>query len=162
VFRAERRDGVHGIYRSGDRQSVVEPVVESDGELVAIAPFPCLAPDGGVAFVGTSADGHDRVFVARDGAVDPVDGGEAFETHRGCLVAGRTTIRIATPRGGSLGLFAGPDPDADRVLAIGDVFDGSTVGALAANPVSVDGAGHLAIIAALADGRGAVVRADLD
>ena len=65
------------------------------------------------------------------------DGG--FESYRGALVAdARAVIRIATPRGGALGLFAGPDPDGDRTLAIGDRLLGSTVTDLAANPVSMN------------------------
>jgi hypothetical protein len=161
VFRADRRLGVQGIYRVAHASGAVEPLVETGHELTSIAPFPCWAADDGVAFAGISTDGWAGVFIARDGQVTPVPGGDAFETHRGCLVSGATVVRIATPYGGSLGLFSGPDPVADRILGVGDPLEGSTVDALAANPVSVDGTGHLAVVVSLADGRGAVVRADL-
>ncbi len=69
-------------------------------------------------------------------------------------------VRIATPRGGSLGLFAGPEPEADRILAVGDPLFGSTVADLASNPVSVNAAGQVAVRARLADGRQLVLRAD--
>lgn len=157
VFRADTERGVQGIYRStGD---AIEPVVETGPSLVSIAPFPCWSADDGVAFVGSSSGDRDEVFVVRDGEVVGVPGGDAFETHRGCLVSGATLIRIATPRGGSLGLFAGSDPAEDKILAIGDALEGSTVDALAANPVSVDGRGDLAIVVGLADARQMVLRA---
>lgn len=161
VFRADRRLGVQGIYRVANAAGTPVPLVETGHDLASIAPFPCWAADGGVAFAGISTEGRGGVFIAHDGQVAPLPGGEAFETHRGCLVSGAIVIRIATPLGGSLGLFSGPDPVADRILGIGDPLEGSTVDALSANPVSVDGAGHLVIVVSLADGRGAVVRADL-
>jgi len=69
-------------------------------------------------------------------------------------------VHIATPRGGSLGLFAGPDPEADRILALGDPLLGSTVAELASNPVSVNAAGQVAVRARLTDGRQLILRAD--
>ena len=67
-------------------------------------------------------------------------------------------MRIATPRGGGLGLFAGPDPEAHRILAVGDDLLGSSVTDLAANPVSINGVGQVAIRATLDDGRQLIVR----
>jgi hypothetical protein len=157
VFRADTRLGAQGIYRSTG--GAIESIVETGASLVSIAPFPCWSADGGVAFVGSSPDREEGVFVVRDGEVVGVPGGDAFETHRGCLVSGGTLVRIATPLGGSLGLFAGADAAEDKILAIGDALEGSTVDALAANPVSVNGRGDLAIVVGLADGRELVVRA---
>ena len=160
VFRADRL-GAQGIYREGDAPGQVEPIVETGAGLASIAAFPCLTPEGAVAFAGTSADGTDGAFLVRNGEVSPIAVDGSFESHRGCLVSGEAVIRIATPRGGELGFFAGPDPVADRILGIGDPLEGSTVGELAANPVSVNGRGDLAILVGLADGRGAVLRADV-
>jgi hypothetical protein len=67
---------------------------------------------------------------------------------------------IATPRGGSLGLFDGPDPDAHRILALGDPLLDTAVEDFAANPVSVNACGQVAIRASLADGRHVILRAD--
>jgi hypothetical protein len=90
-----------------------------------------------------------------------IDTDSAFEEFRGAIVddAGRVVL-IATPRGGSLGLFAGPDPEADRILALGDPLHGSTIADLAANPVSVNAAGQLAVRVALADGTQLILRAE--
>ena len=85
----------------------------------------------------------------------------AFESYRGALITGAGgVIRIATPRGEHLGLFNGPDPAVDRILAIGDSLFGSTVTDFAANPVSVSAAGQLAIRASLSDARQLILRVD--
>jgi hypothetical protein len=86
----------------------------------------------------------------------------AFHAYRGALIADTgVVVIIATPRGGRLGLFGGPDPDADRILTLGDPHLNSTVEDFAANPVSVSRSGHVAIRASLADGRHVILRADL-
>ena len=106
-----------------------------------------------------------------DGAGEPIPDGlveswqadpdGAFEACRGALITSAgAVVCIATPRGGSLGLFAGPDPEADRILALGDPLLGSTVEELASNPVSVNAAGQVAIRAKLTDGRQLILRAD--
>jgi hypothetical protein len=69
-------------------------------------------------------------------------------------------VFVGAPVGGSLGLFAGPDPEGDRILGIGDPLLGSTVTELAANPVSVNAVGQVAVRARLADGAQVIVRAD--
>src|SRR5262245_6788562 len=68
VFRADRRHGVQGVYREGAAGGV-EPVVETGVQVSSIAPFPCWAADGGIAFAGTSAEGRDGVFLVEDGGV---------------------------------------------------------------------------------------------
>jgi hypothetical protein len=158
VFRADRTDGVQGIYRADGE--VVRPMVETGETFAAIAPFPSSSA-GVLAFAATTPDGTDGVWTLRGDELVPADGGAAFASVRGALLAGDTLVRIATPRGGALGLFGGPDPEADRILAIGDAALGSVVEDLAANAVSVDPAGYLALRISLADGRGAIVRADV-
>jgi hypothetical protein len=69
-------------------------------------------------------------------------------------------VLIATPRGGRPGIFAGPDPMADRILCLGDPLLDSNVVDLASNPVSVNAVGQVAIRAELADGRELILRAD--
>jgi len=85
----------------------------------------------------------------------------AFEAYRGALITyAGAVVMIATPRGGSIGLFGGPDPEADRILALGDSLLDSTVEDFAANAVSINASGQVAIRASLADGRHVIVRAD--
>jgi len=60
------------------------------------------------------------------------------------------------------GIFTGGDPVADRVIAVGDALDGSTVSGF--DPLSfassLNNAGQIAFLVRLADGRTAVYRAD--
>ena len=115
-----------------------------------------------MAFAATLRAGGAGVFTADEGRIARImDTDDAFEGFRGALInnAG-AVVHTATPRSGSLGLFAGPDPEADRILAIGDPLLGSTVAELASNPVSVNATGHVAIRVRLTDGRQVILRAD--
>jgi hypothetical protein len=160
VFRADRKDGVQGIYagRGGSLRTVVET-----GEFFdTLAFFPSVNDQGVVAFAATLQAGGSGIFTVDDGRVTRIiDTDGAFEAYRGALITSAgAVVRIATPRGGSLGIFAGPDPEADRILALGDPLLGSTVTEFASNPVSVNAAGHVAIRASLTDGRQLILRAD--
>ncbi len=141
LFRAQRVDGVHGLYRWSGGE--VRREVETGSEFSSIGLFPC-AGGGEVVFVAMGPEGS-GVWRLTDTARAPfVDGG------------GRVVV-FATPPGRTLGLYAGPDPTTDRLLAVGDAFDGSTVEAFALNPVSVNAAGRLAVRLKLADGRGLII-----
>ncbi len=159
VFRADREDGVEGIYagRGGSTRTLAET-----GDLFeTLALFPSVDDQGTVAFAAVLRGRGAAIVTVDDAGVTIVDTEGAFEAFRGALIGGAgAVVRIATPRGGSLGLFAGPDPEADRILAIGDCVFGSTVTDLAANPVSVNAFGQVAVRARLADGRQLILRAD--
>jgi hypothetical protein len=160
VFRADREDGVQGIYAA--RGGSIETIAETGDVFETLAFFPSANDAGSVAFAATLQAGGAGIFTVDDGQIVQVlDTEGAFESCRGALIAnGGAVVFVATPRGGSLGLFAGPDPDADRILALGDLLLGSAVAELAANPVSVNRNGHVAVRARLADGRQLILRAD--
>jgi hypothetical protein len=160
LVRATRADGVEGVYRRASGR--LETVVETGEVFTTLGLFPCASDDGTVAFAAATPDEGSVVAVATaDGGVTIVDAQGAFASFRGALVAGDGhVVRLATPLGGALGLFDGPDPRADRILAIGDPLLGSSVVDLAANPVSIDRAGNVAIRVGLADGREAIVVAE--
>jgi len=160
VFGADRKDGVQGIYAAGEGS--IRAVAETGDVFETLALFPSLAEDGTVAFAATLRDGGAGIFIADGDRISRVLGNDgAFETFRGALISGAgAVVGIATPRGGRLGLFAGPDPQADRTLAQGDPLLGSTVTELAANPISINSGGHVAIRVRLAGGRQLIARAD--
>ena len=159
VFRADREDGAEGIYAS--RKGSIETVVESGDVFETLALFPSLNDAGTVAFAATLRAGGAGIFTVHDGRVTRIETDGAFETFRGALITGTgAVVRIATPRGASLGLFAGSNPETDRILALGDPLLSSTVTDFAANPVSVNAAGHVAVRATLADCRQLILRAD--
>jgi len=158
VFRADRPDGSAGIYRA--EHGSVRALLETGEEFETIGLFPSVAADGAVAFAATLRDGGGGVFVARDGRIAKIQTHGAFESYRGALICDVGVVRIATPSGGTLGLFAGPDPEADRILAAGDPLFGSTIEEFAANPVSVTADGQLVVRLTLADGRGFILRCE--
>jgi len=160
VFRADRKDDVQGIYAG--RDGSIQTVVEAGERFETLALFPSINDDGTVAFAATLRAGGAGIFTVDETRISRImetDG--AFESFRGALITrADALVHIATPRAGSLGLFAGPDPEADRILALGDPLLGSTVAEFASNPVSVNAAGHVAIRARLTDGRQLILRAD--
>jgi hypothetical protein len=160
VFRADRRDGIQGIYAG--RGGSIRAVAETGDGFETLAPFPSANDHGTVAFAATLRAGGAGVFTVDEGRITRIiDTDGEFEACRGALITSAGVVMcIATPRGGSLGLFAGPDPDADRILALGDPLLGSTVAEFASNPVSVNTAGNVAIRAGLTDGRQLILRAD--
>ncbi len=160
VFRADCRDGAEGIYAG--RGGTMRAVAETGERFASLSLFPSASEGGIIAFAATLRGGGQGVFTDDDGRIACVtERGEAFEAYRGALItnAGAVVI-IATPQCGSLGLFAGPDPAVDGILALGDALLDSTVEDFAANPVSVNAIGQVAIRASLADGRQVILRAD--
>lgn len=159
TFRADKKDGQEGIYRWSEGS--IRTVVGSGAAFASFRPFPSANDDGVVAFAATRSGGGAGIFTAKDGRIETVvDVDGAFESYRGALMAASNIVRIATPRGAGLGLFGGPDPVADRILAVGDDLLGSSVVELAANPVSINAAGQVAIRATLADGRQLILRSE--
>jgi hypothetical protein len=160
VFRADRRDGVQGIYAG--RGGSIRTVAETGDEFETLAAFPSANDHGTVAFAATLRAGGAGIFTADEGRITRIiDTDGTFEACRGALITSAGAVmRIATPRGGSLGLFAGPDPETHRILALGDPLLGSIVAEFASNPVSVNAAGNVAIRARLTDGRQLILRAD--
>jgi hypothetical protein len=138
-------------------------VAETGERFESLGLFPSANERGAVAFAATLRSGGAGIFTDDDGRITRITEADgAFDAYRGALITNAgTVVIIATPRGGSLGLFDGPDPDADRILALGDQHLDSVVEDFAANPVSVSGFGHVAIRASLADGRDLILRGEL-
>jgi len=160
VFRADRKDGFQGIYAG--RDGSIRPIAETGERFESLGLFPSANSRGTVAFAATLRSGVAGIFTDDAGRITCVtETDRAFEEYRGALItnAGALVI-IGTPRSGRLGLFAGPDPEADQILALGDLLLDSTVEDFAANPVSVNASGQVGIRASLADGRDVILRAD--
>ena len=160
VFRATRDAGIDGIYAHAEGS--LKTVVETGREFATLGFFPSVGSDEIVAFAATLLAGGAGVFAADlDGTVTTVQRDGAFESYRGALIADAGAVtRIATPQHGGLGLFVGPDPDGDRMIAVGDRLLGSTVTDLAANPVSINHERQIAVRVAHADGRQLIRRGD--
>ncbi|MEP0847616.1 MAG: hypothetical protein HRF50_12470 [Phycisphaerae bacterium] len=160
AFRADLTGGGQGVYVSDGRR--VRAIAETGEQFTRLGYFPIHGDDGTVAFAASLRTGGSGVFVAADGDIAAVlDSTGPFESFRGVLLnnAGRIVF-YATPREGTLGVFSGPDPRADCVIAFGAPLLGSTVADFALNPVSINDAGQLAIRVRLDDGRQYILRAD--
>ncbi len=140
-------------------------VVHTGARFTWLGPFP-MHDAGRVVFAaterGTGPHARSGIFLAHRGSIEclvssPPDG--PFESFRGSLIHGHGRIvYFATPRGGTLGIYAGPDPTTDRILGVGDEFLGSKITEFALNPVSINQAGDIAVRLGLEDGRGVIVR----
>src|ERR1035441_1975806 len=78
--------------------------------------FRGIDDEGGVAFAAPRRAGGSGIFSATARGVTPlIDPNGLFESFRGALInrAGLAAF-YATPGGGRLGVFSGPDPVADR------------------------------------------------
>ena len=160
IFRADVEGGEEGIYFGDGETATV--VVATGGTFGSLGPVPSANDAGTVAFCATLRAGGAGVFTAMRGEIITViDTSGAFESFRGALLDGSgRCVFYGTPRGGGLGLFAGPDPETDCLLAVGSPLLGSTVAGFALNPVSINDAGQLAVRVALLDGRQLMIRAD--
>ncbi len=160
VFRADLKKGGQGIYVSdGDR---VSTLVETGDIFSGLGSFPIMNDTGTVAFCAALQAGGSGVFTASEGKIAMVlDTSGPFELFRGVLLNNADRfVFYATPRGGVLGLFTGPDPVADCLLSLGAPLFGSTVDDIALNPVSINDLGQIAIRVRLKDQRQFVLRAD--
>jgi len=79
----------------------------------------------------------------------------------GLNINNRGTVAFeATLKGGGFGIFTGPDPVTDKVIATGDSLFGSTVTALSFTHKGLNNRNQLVFYAALADGNQVIVRAN--
>lgn len=122
-----------------------------------------LAMNGGgqVAWVAGLDTGADAVFVGTNQIVAGAT--EILDTFAGVALndAGRLAFlreQFTTPR--VKGIYTGPDPVADKLIATGDSLFGSTVTDLEFDRDGLNNAGQVAFAATLLDGRCVVVRAD--
>jgi hypothetical protein len=164
AFRATLPDGTSGEF-TGDggpptTVAATGPVFRSfiggeinDAGTVAIS---ANLTRGGQAIVVAQGGSLTR-FVDTTGAYSQFFAGQVSINNDGQIVFG------ADLRTGGHGIFQGPDPAADKILATGDNLFGSTVVGFPTNGLGVRGlnnAGQIAFSANLADGRTVLVLAD--
>lgn len=160
IFRADDRDGREGIHvhsRNG-----LETVVETGDRFESLGFFPFAHDAETIVFCGSTRERGPGVFLACAGSVTRLVGTDAgFESFRGALLNGADDlVYYATPIGGELGIYTGPDIEGDCLLEVGRVLLDSTVAGFALNPVSINRAGQLAIRVMLESGRQLILRAD--
>ena len=160
AFRADTAAGVPGIYLHDGGELVT--IAEVGTDIAALGAFPFLSEAGTVAYWAARRDGSSGVFLSRSGrTIAAASSEDGFESFRAVLLSKNDRPMLcATPVGGTLGIYSGPDPSRDCVLALGAKFLGSTVADFALNPVSINEAGQCVIRVQLSDSRQFIVRAD--
>lgn len=175
AFHAIRRDFSEGIFVG--KGGAVTIIADTSGPFVAFRDSPAINDRGDVLFqAGVNAtDGSliDGLFLSRHGeirtVVDSTGAFADFGSAPGLNARGRIAFQGTTHPDPNLpddpglaGIFTGGDPVADRVIAVGDVLDGSTVKALDSGSfrTGLNDAGQIAFLVFLDDGRTGVYRAD--
>jgi hypothetical protein len=164
AFHGIRRDGSDGIFAG--EGGALTTIADTSARFGSFFDSPAINDAGHVLFRALLADlTTEGLFLSRNGKVSTVaDGTGAFVTF-GAAPALNARGQIAfegTTAAGLVGIFSGKDPVDDRVIAVDDPLDGSTVSRLdgLAFDSALNNRGQLAFIAELADGRTAVYRAD--
>jgi hypothetical protein len=164
AFHGTRRDGSDGIFVG--RGGALTTIADTSDVFAFFWDAPAINDRGEVLFKATLNDvnGTTSLFLASQGEVRAVLEGTGPFNDFGAAPAINARGQIAFQGTGPdlVGIFTGGDPVADRVIAVGDAIDGSTVASL--GPLAFDAAlnnrGQLAFIVELADGRTGIYRAD--
>ncbi len=133
--------------------------------------LPSLNNRGDVGFIGLSdgalsvlvGDGKKtRIVADTHGAFTDFPYSQGWYNVRGVSINDRGELAfVATVHGVGDGIFIGPDPDRDKVIATGDLLAGSSVsGGIILSRQSLNNKGQIAFQVTLADGRMLVVRAE--
>ncbi|MGE3727168.1 MAG: choice-of-anchor tandem repeat NxxGxxAF-containing protein [Candidatus Sericytochromatia bacterium] len=172
LFRADLNNGKAGLfYWHGGK---ITPLILTGERFSQLGAFPDWSAEGQVVFAAMLHSGESGIF--RLQADQPsqtlkqifsIESG--FSHFRGALVndAGKI-IFFATPKGGQLGLFTGPDPVQNKLLGIGDSWQAAKVTEKVAekvteftlNAVSFNQQGQIALRVKLSNGQGLILRAD--
>lgn len=168
VFRGVRGDGSQAIFvGQGGALTVIADT--SSGPFVAFNDSPAINDRSEVLFEGTmtSPDGGqiNGLFLASHGKTRALLDSTGAFLEFGVAPAINARGRIAfqgTTRDNGTGIFTGGDPAADRVIAVDDPLDGSTVSSFEVLSFNsgLNRAGQIAFMVHLADGRTGVYRAD--
>jgi hypothetical protein len=164
AFRATLQDGRDGEFTGSGGPTTT---IATTGDVYSSFIGGEINDAGTLAISANLTTGGEVIVVAQDGMLTPfVDTTGAYSQ----FFAGQVSINndgqivfIADLTAGGHGIFQGPDPIQDKILATGDELFGSTVVGFPTNGLGTRGlnnAGQIAFSANLADGRTVLVRAD--
>ncbi len=138
-------------------------IAEATGDPVRFeSPVFSMNNNGEVAFEGEFTSGAHAVFVGNGSSVTAIvdtDGPYASFGNESINAGGSVVFQASTDAGG-LGIFSGPDPVHNKIIATGDALNGSTVVTLSLGREGLNDNGQVAFYAELADGRHGIFRAD--
>jgi hypothetical protein len=141
----------------------VQQTIYSNGSSPFTGLAGCLAINSNktIAFEGDLKTGGGGIFTTNGGSINPaiVNGPLVPYPWPSVNDAGTVGVLAIHTPGGSVGIFTGPDPVADKVIETGDILFGSVVQQLAFFR-GINNHGQIAFLARLADGTIGVYRAD--
>src|SRR5262249_14790946 len=169
VFHGILQDGRQGIYVGSG--GALTTIADTSGPYASFSDAPAINDNGEVLFQATLKATGDTaevpgLFLSRAGQIKTVADATGHCVSFGFAPAINAQGQIAflgTTRSGRVGIFTGTDSKLDRVVAIGDDLDGSTIVDLSVLSfrTGLNNSGQIAFIAQLADGRTGVYRGDL-
>ncbi len=158
AFQAFLDAGGSGIFMSDGTTTTT--VVDSSSTFSALI-FPVTNNGGTVTFLGFVNGGGSGIFTSNGGTLTSIaDTSGPFTLFSTPSINDAGVVAFQAFISTGAGIFSGPDPIADKVIATGDPLDGSTVAGLAFSREGLNGAGQVAFFASLADGRQGVFLAD--
>jgi thrombospondin type 3 repeat protein len=162
AFQGTQNSGVEGIFK-GDGGAATT-IADDTGPLQFFGP-PDFNNVGAAAFWATLDVGMNALVLKGDGGPTITIADTTGHFHELYFVsindAGQVAYR-ASILGGGTGIFTGPDPVADKVIATDDPLDGLTVVSVFMSPRGLGERGQIAFVAELSDMRTRIYRADPD
>ena len=169
AFHGILQDGREGIFVGNG--GAVTTIADTSGPYASFSDAPAISDEGEVLFQATVKATSDTpeisgLFLSSAGHIKTVADATGHYVSFGFAPAINAQGQIAflgTTRFGKVGIFSGTDSKLERVLAIGDDLDDSTVVDLSVLSfrTGLNNSGQIAFVAQLADGRTGVYRGDL-
>ncbi len=162
AFTAELKARGRGIYTvNGENTSTM---ADTNGEFDFLF-NPAMNNVGTVAFKGVLKNLAGEGIYTSDGQTltKIADNSSVFDFFENPAINNQGTVAFkGVLKGGGLGIYIGPNPVTDKVIALGDSLFGSTVTDLYFSNRGLNDKNQFAFYAKLADGRSGVFRADSD
>lgn len=149
------REGVFSLSPNGELSTVAEA---GNGQFSFFSN--ASSSDSGIAFIAGLTSGESGVFATSNGdyrEVANTQGNFNYFLNTAFNNAGKTVF-IAGLDTGETGIFTGADPVKNKVIAVGDELEGSTVTGLSFGSNGLNSANQIAFAATLADGRTGVYK----
>jgi hypothetical protein len=157
AFRATLRDGTNGVFTGNGGPTTT---IVTSGSAYSSFLGSEINDEGTVGIIANLTAGGQAIVIAKGGAlttfVDTSGPFSHFAEGRLSISNQERAVFGADLAAGGTGIFDGPDPVADKILATGDLLFGSTVMSFPTNylnPRGLNNAGQIIFRANLADGR---------
>jgi hypothetical protein len=162
AFTAGNIGSIAGIF-AGDGGALT-PIVTQAGPFSSFGAVTSVNNDGTVAFYAELDAGGSGIFTS-DGTLTTTiaDTSDPFSSFGAPSINNLGAVAFpADLNAGGRGIFTGPDPVADKVIAVGDSLLGSTITGIAGSfsTKGLNDSGQIVFIAFLADGTTGIFRAN--